>query len=215
LPHPQVMIFDLGGVFIHHNPDPFQPHFVAQHNAPEETLRNFYLQGHKEHEKGFVSSEKFYQRAVAEVGYAHDYARFRDDYCRTFDFRLNGEMYEFVQWLRRKHGGEIEFWLLSNINEIHLEFISCHWPGVFSSFLRVFLSCNMGCRKPDAEIYERALKEGERSRYRCAFIDDLEVNGEYPRRIGMFFHKFENVEKFKTWLPQIGVAIDQPRNLTS
>ena len=202
------MIFDLGGVLVHHNPDPLKPDFVARHSASEETLRNFYLLGHHEHEKNLISSEEFYGRAVAEAGYAHDYARFREDYCQAFDFQLNREMYDFLQGLRRKRGGEIEFWLLSNINEIHYEFINSRWPGVFSVFLRVFLSFKMGCRKPDAEIYERILREGRKSPYQCAFVDDLEINGEHPRRIGMFFHRFENIEKFKMWLPQIGIAID-------
>lgn len=208
MPHPQVIIFDLGGVFVSHNSDPLVPDFVAQHKAPEETLRDFYFLAYRDYEKGLISSEEFYGRAVAEAGYVHDYARFREDYCRAFDFQLNQAMYDFLQKLRRKYGGEREFWLLSNINEIHFEFINRRWPGVFSSFFKVFLSFRMGLRKPDAKIYEHVLQEERKSPYQCAFVDDLEVNGEYPRQTAMFFHRFENIDKFKIWLPQIGITID-------
>lgn len=208
MPHPSVLIFDLGGVFIHHNYGPNQD-FIAKHSASEKAVKEFYYgPAYHQYEMGRMTTEEFWKRAQAEAGYTGDYASFRKDYCQALDLHLNEAMYGLLLGLKLKYGREVELWLLSNISEVHFEYINRHWPGVFSNFFRVHLSFQMGCRKPDPEIYERVLREGGKSPYQCAFIDDLEENGAHPRRMGMFFHRFENVEKLRMWLRQVGIVID-------
>jgi putative hydrolase of the HAD superfamily len=82
------------------------------------------------------------------------------------------------------------------------------WPGIFASFWKIYLSFLMGCRKPDAEIYNRILQENKRTPYECAFIDDLAKNGDWPIQLGMAFHLFQGLPQLARWLEQFEIKVD-------
>jgi len=209
LPKIKVLILDLGGVLVQHNPSPLVPAFVAKHNAPLTKISYFYKESPRfEYECGLISSENFWQKAVNEVGYTGDYAAFQKDFCAAFGFELKRDVYQFIQKLKLKYGSEIEFWLLSNITDLHYNYIRCRWPDIFSLFSKVYLSFLLGCRKPDAKIYHQIIQENGRIAQRCAFVDDVALNGVVPRLMGMAFHKFENLQRLEGWLASLGILVD-------
>lgn len=57
--------------------------------------------------------------------------------------------------------------------------------GWYDAFERLYLSCELGMRKPDAEIYEHVLRDTGLAPDEILFVDDKAQNLEYPASRGM------------------------------
>jgi len=100
--------------------------------------------------------------------------------------------------------------LLSNTNEIHLEYFfnyvnSVFGHGVFESlFEKPYYSCRMGMRKPDLEIYHKVINDSRLTASETLFIDDTAFNVDAAIEAGMqgyYLNKQEDiVELFKNYL---------------
>lgn len=80
--------------------------------------------------------------------------------------------------------------LLSNTNETHVtyyrEFLERKFSfDFFTLFEHIFLSYEMGMRKPNREIFEAVLQESGYNASRTLFIDDLESNIETADGCGL------------------------------
>ena len=94
---------------------------------------------------------------------------------------------------------QIPVYTLSNITEYHVRAIEREWDGLLASATGLFLSYEMGCRKPESKIYEMAIERLQVPAEACFFIDDLAENIEAARELGMQAHQFvpENYEVVK------------------
>ncbi len=92
--------------------------------------------------------------------------------------------------LRKDH----KLYLLSNTNSIHFKVVEeifkrDHGGASFISlFDRVFLSYEMGLKKPDRRIYEQAVAEIGAQPEQCLFFDDLEENLNAAKEVGLQTH---------------------------
>jgi HAD superfamily hydrolase (TIGR01509 family) len=66
----------------------------------------------------------------------------------------------------------------------------CGWPGFFDGTTGLFLSYQMGCRKPDEAIYLQMLEQLGAEGKQCIFIDDRPENIETARAAGIHAHQF-------------------------
>ena len=82
-----------------------------------------------------------------------------------------------VEWLQ-KLSKQYRIFLLSNTNRIHIKAFTelaenQFGKGVFeSTFEQHYYSCNIGMRKPDADIFEKVLNDNQLDRTKTLFIDD-------------------------------------------
>jgi len=79
---------------------------------------------------------------------------------------------------------------LSNIAKHHMDAIENNWNGFFDGADSLFLSYQMGVRKPHPEIYRHALNQLGVDGAHCFFIDDLPENIEAARTLGIHAHQF-------------------------
>jgi glucose-1-phosphatase len=96
--------------------------------------------------------------------------------------------FELLLQLRQRY----QVFLLSNINELHERWIADYMQrehGIHDFehryFDAVYYSHLIRLRKPDREIYEYVLADAEILPEESLFIDDLEVNVEAARKLGM------------------------------
>lgn len=76
------------------------------------------------------------------------------------------------------------------------------------AYFDVFLSsCYLGVRKPDVEIYERALEITQRRGDETIFIDDRAENLEGARAVGMNAIQFKDAAQLERELKSLGVEI--------
>lgn len=129
-------------------------------------------------ERGVINPQHLYQRFQLELGFSGSYPAFKKLFCDHFT--LLRPNFALLQRLAR----ERKVYLLSNTNALHYEFIRERYA--FPRLVHgAILSYELGLRKPEAAIYEAAVKLAGVPAERCLFIDDLEENVKGASRVGM------------------------------
>lgn len=77
--------------------------------------------------------------------------------------------------------------------------------GLKKYFTVFFSSCFLGVKKPDEEIYVKALEMSQRAPAECVFIDDRALNLECARRLGMRTIQFQDAKQLERELRALGV----------
>lgn len=87
-------------------------------------------------------------------------------------FTPNPEVCEFIPKLK----GHYRLGLLSNTNELHYRHFRRQFADILGCFDRLFVSHEMGLRKPNPDIYRLVSEYFAASPRDCLFIDDLSEN---------------------------------------
>ena len=165
-------------------------------------------------ERGHMTEAAFLERIrgelAAELGHQPDLHRFRDIYFDALD--PNEPMIELMRSLRDR--GLRMALLTNNVRE---------WEPLWRSmmpvdevFELVVDSAFVGMRKPEPEIYELTLARvrehdglSDLEPAECLFVDDIEVNCEAARVLGMAVVRFESNEQAIAEIETI-VSAEQP-----
>jgi putative hydrolase of the HAD superfamily len=89
-----------------------------------------------------------------------------------------------------------------DLNEYRIE--TFHLRELFDVFLS---SCYLGVRKPDKEIYTKALSITQRKGEECVFVDDRSLNLECAKELGMHTIQFKSAVQLEKELTGLGVKI--------
>jgi len=107
-----------------------------------------------------------------------------------------------IQSLKKKHS----IYLLSNTNTIHLDTFKkklgrVRWLRFYNLFDKMYLSHEMGLRKPNAAIFEYILEEQNLKPEEVFFIDDSSEHIEGANKLGIKTHHLKNGEEIATLFP--------------
>lgn len=140
-------------------------------------------------EKGRISEREFLDRLEAQLDGGAKLHSFRETYFANL--HANAEMIDCMRSLRER--GLRMALLTNNVREWEP-----HWraklPEIDDIFEVVIDSAFVGMRKPDRQIYELTLErlgDGIRPE-ECLFVDDIEVNCDAAREIGMSVVHFQD-----------------------
>lgn len=75
--------------------------------------------------------------------------------------------------------------VLSNTNRLHLDYWPEHYPEIAASSDFLYLSQDLGMRKPDPEIYKYVLESEEFDAADAIFFDDVEANIQAAEALGI------------------------------
>jgi len=202
-----VLISDFGGVLT----TPLQEGFLAyqeESGVSLEELGNAMGLATEEHgdhplvvlERGEITEAKFRDRIEPHLENGFDLARLRALYFERLD--PNRDMIEFIRHLR---GRGVRAALLTNNVREWEPLWRAKLPEIDELFELVVDSAFVGLRKPDPAIYELTLERlGGISPEQCVFVDDLDVNCEAARALGMATVRFVNSEQA---IPEIESAL--------
>lgn len=182
------IIFDLGGVLININysltSDAFEALGLGKFDelfSQDSQTRLFDL-----YEKGLISSEEFRNHVKTFFRQPID--------NRTIDTSWNAMLLDFPKerlgFLEKIKATHRTF-LLSNTNDIHIQTINLELqrvhgiPNLCKHFEKVYLSCEVKMRKPDAEIFGLVLKENNLNPSETLFIDDSAQHIEAAKKLGI------------------------------
>ncbi|MHA1805350.1 MAG: HAD family hydrolase [Promethearchaeota archaeon] len=130
------------------------------------------------------------------------------DYYLDLWFNLyhqSTELYpEMEEIVMRLHDSGYTVSLLSNTYDIHAK--SNELKGFFKLFDYVFLSHELGMRKPEIEKFKYVLKKLNANPEECIFIDDKLVNLVPARKLGLIAIHFVSFESFKGYLDAMGIS---------
>jgi putative hydrolase of the HAD superfamily len=189
------LISDFGGVLT----TPLIRGFLAyqeQRGVTVEELGAAMTRSEREHgvhplfalERGEISEAEFRRRLEGQLDGRFDLEHLRKLYFEHLE--PNREMIEFVRDLRGR--GLRTALCTNNVREWEPLWRS-KLPELDDVFEVVVDSAFVGSRKPEPRIYELTLERlGGVSPRECVFVDDLEVNSEGARELGMRAVRFED-----------------------
>ena len=133
-------------------------------------------------EKGAISESEFLRMLEAELDPATSLSGMRDVYFEHL--HPNPAMIDFMRELRGR--GLRMALLTNNVREWEPQW-RAKLPEIDEIFEVVVDSAFVGMRKPDREIYELTVERlgGDVAAEECLFVDDVDVNCEAARTLGM------------------------------
>ena len=202
-----VLISDFGGVLT----TPLQEGFLAYQEESGVSLEELgkamglAAEEHGDHplfvlERGEITETEFRDRIEPHLENGFDLARLRALYFERLD--PNRDMIEFIRDLR---GRGVRAALLTNNVREWEPLWRAKLPEIDELFELVVDSAFVGLRKPDPAIYALTLERlGGVRPEDCVFVDDLDVNCETARSLGMAAVRFVNAGQA---IPEIESAL--------
>ena len=204
-----VLICDFGGVLT----TPLQEGFLAyqeESGVSLEALGTAMARASEEHgdhplfvlERGEITEGEFRERIERHLGDGFDLSRLRTLYFERLE--PNRPMIDFIRDLRGR--GVRAALLTNNVREWEPLWRS-KLPEIDELFELVVDSAFVGLRKPDPAIFTLTLDRlGGVEPERCVFVDDLDVNCEAARALGMAAVRFETAAQA---IPEIESALSE------
>lgn len=164
----KTLIFDFGDVFLTLDKSATQKHLERQGIAK---LDAKFLKINESYEKGLISTNEF----------IHHYTnRFEELTSEEFKEAWNSILIDFpeerLDFLKKlKASGSYKLILLSNTNELHIDWVKEHIPffeEFRACFDKFYLSHEINLRKPNADIFEFVLNENKLDPQETLFVDD-------------------------------------------
>ena len=188
----QAVIFDIGKVLIDFNFDlAFEAASRCVNLPPAEIRRRLFGSGEisgtgkildfVEFECGRITEREFHRRVEMMLGHALPYDAFHALWNGIFLAEIAPTI-GLLEKLRRQPG--ITIGILSNTNVLHYEFLRRRM-NVLSRLEHVYVSHEMGCRKPEPASYQYVLKKMKVAPHQALFIDDLQDNVAAAGALGM------------------------------
>ncbi len=176
-------IFDLGNVIVDIDFNRVLGVWSDLGRVPLATLQSRFTVGENfhRHERGEISDEAFAEQICDELDLALSYEQFAAGWQAVFiDVRP-----DVLQWMNtlRERGERVV--ILSNTNRLHCSFWPTQYPQVQQAADKIYLSQEMGMRKPEARIYQQVLQEEGFTADQTIFFDDNQDNIDAARAAGI------------------------------
>jgi putative hydrolase of the HAD superfamily len=176
------LLFDLGGVLIDIDFERALLRWSNQSHLPVTELRRRFSmdEAYQQHERGEIPANEYFAhlRQILELD-ASD-----TDIERGWNDIFVGEIATTISYVASVKT-KLPCYLFSNTNPTHQVFWSNNFPTAIESFQRIFVSSELGLRKPDPQAFEAIATETGFRLDETLFFDDSEENVTAARRTGM------------------------------
>ena len=153
-----------------------------------------------EYETGRLSSQEHYRKVCHRLQMEVSIEKFRELWGSMFlPEPLLSE--SFLQDLKKRY----RLMLLSNTNEIHFDFVIQNYP-ILRMIEERLLSYQAGCMKPQARIFELAIKKAGVAPENIFFTDDRPENIEAAQRSGIQALLFQSETQLKRDMARRGMT---------
>ena len=139
----------------------------------------------QEYEKGNISTKSFIEAISLASKITEEQAIKNAWNAMLLD--IPQKRFELLNEVKKKY----RTFCLSNTNELHIDFIykqlvrENNLPNLNPFFEKVYLSHEMGMRKPDEEIFSKVIDENQLNPSLCLFIDDTAGHLEGAKKTGL------------------------------
>ena len=176
------LLFDLGGVMIDIDFERALLRWSKQSHLPVAELRRRFAmdKAYQQHERGEIPASEYFAhlRRTLELE-ASD-----TDIERGWNDIFVGEVAATISYVATVQT-KLPCYLFSNTNPTHQAFWINNFPTAIESFQRIFVSSELGLRKPDPQAFEAIAAETGFRLDETLFFDDSEENVTAARQIGM------------------------------
>ena len=198
----KAIIFDLGAVILNINYQNTIDEFskLGVKNASTFYSKKVQTDLFNQIETGEITAEKFLSElqketnnaTISQVKYAWN----------SMLLDLPNERIQLIKSLKNKY----RIYLLSNTNIIHIDAFKKQlgdrkWEEFSALFGKMYLSYEVGMRKPNTEVFEHILKEQNLKAEEVFFIDDSPQHIEAAKKLGIHCHHLLDNEDITTLFP--------------
>lgn len=197
----KLLVFDMGHVFVDFDWEVVCKGFYDRSGHSRDDFRGVlaYI-GSLGYERGQIGTDAFLDELNKKLGITLSLDEFKALWNATFV--ENAEMAALLQSLKARY----PLYLLSNTNEVHYRHLQDSFD-VARHFNELILSYEVGCSKPDPEIYQIVIERSGLLPGQCVFIDDLARNVDAARAIGMHAIQFVGIDDLRARLADLGVSV--------
>lgn len=196
----KTIIFDNGGVFSATSSYIFLPKMKKFTKSSLRKMQDAYWELSRPLDVGKISERKFYEKFVKKIKFdcgINKLLKIRYSAIK----RIPGT-FEIMKRLKRDY----RIAMLNNEYKECMKFILKKY-SYFEFFNQRITSCNVGCRKPEPEIFKIALKRLKARPQECLFIDDLKENTKAAGKFGIKTITFKNASQLRKELKRFNVKI--------
>ncbi|MFT4607318.1 MAG: epoxide hydrolase-like predicted phosphatase [Urechidicola sp.] len=178
----EALIFDLGNVVIDIDFERIFKKWSFYSGVPVEEMQLAFQMdaAYEQHERGEIEGIQYHQHLEQTLEMRLSYEQF----CEGWNDIMVAPIGNTVSLLESLHD-RVPLYALSNANTLHKKYWEETFHAELSHFERVFVSSDLGSRKPEPAIYLRALEHIGAEPENVIFFDDLAINVEAARALGM------------------------------
>jgi len=198
------VIFDVGGVLIEVRSEDIPRQWAAASGADPAAVDRIYGSDtdYRRLERGEITLAQYHAHIVARIGRPMSYEQFTRGWCDVFGRVLPG-----VEALLSGLDDGLRLICLSNTNAWHAEIWRAKYAEMLGRFERVFVSYEMGSRKPEPACYQAVIDYLALSPEQIVFIDDKPKNVAAARLLGMQGVVAVDAEQIARDLDRLGVKL--------
>ena len=177
----KAFIFDIGGVLLDFDLDALAARIAD--GRPEIVPRVHALRDDPsliEVETGRMSGRHYFDRYIRPLAPTWSYGDLVQVWVDVFSRNERGQRL-FADLRRQRH----PVYLLSNLASFNAEAIAQKYPSFFDASSGNFFSFELGCVKPEPEIYRKVTSRIGAAPAECLFLDDTMECVEGARRAGL------------------------------
>ena len=178
----QALLFDLGGVVIDIDFDRVFARWAAHAQCDSAAIRKRFAQDapYQRHERGEIDAAAYFASLRRTLGIAISDAQFADGWNEVFVGEVPG-----AAALLRRAGEKMPLYAFTNSNPTHQHVWSRRFSSMLGMFRRVFVSSDLGKRKPEPEAFHAVAAAIGVPPERILFFDDSLENVEGARASGL------------------------------
>ena len=170
---PEALLFDLGGVVFTLDWDRAFACWSRHAGVPAADIRARYRfdPPYERHERGEIAEAEYYASLRRSLGIDLTDAQFAEGWAAIFVDEI-AETVELLRLVRSR----VPLYAFSNSNPAHARVWRARFASALSVFRTVFVSCELGARKPERAAFEAIAREIGVLPGRILFFDDTAEN---------------------------------------
>jgi len=175
-------LFDLGGVVFGIDFENAFSHWAAQAGVPAEIIESRYRidAWYEQHERGEIEAAEYFDALRETLDITISDEQFAAGWNAIFETEFAGA-FELIRSLSTR----IPVYAFSNSNAMHQKCWERKYAKTLGLFRQVFVSCDLGLRKPEAAAYRHVTAAIGSEPENVLFFDDTRENVDGAREIGM------------------------------
>ena len=199
---PYVIVFDYGDVLAKNEKDEYNKFIKISFNLSDEELKNILLLKNN-YLLTNESEKKFWQKFASHNGWnIQDIWYNMLEKVKISCLKINEKVLDIVKKLKQNNYKVVIF-----ANTIKDKAYIREQSGHFSYFDEIFLSCNIGLRKPDPNVFFFLMDKLEKKPEFIVFVDDKIRNVMAAKRLGIKSILFRNAGELEKKLEKYNIDL--------
>ena len=178
----KALLFDLGGVVLEVDFENVFRSWASLSALDEIQIKSkFKMNEHyKQHERGHITASEFFEHLRTELQLTATDHEMTSAWNDIFGSEISATL-DAIDAV----SNNIPTYAFTNTNRTHQLYWEQHFPRIVSTFEKLFISSEIGLRKPEAKAFEFILDDISVKPHELLFFDDSVENIEGAKRLGI------------------------------